>query len=128
MESAFSRAWTKEQETKRQQERAEDIRLSSEKESRAMAHDKEMAILNKSLSAGSSKQAAEDKHAQTFDSAFNWMTNFYNAHKDQKETQWWTENDENGAMAKLTDKYGEEFNDQEMNYILYEARKKSWGQ
>lgn len=68
---------------------------------------------------------AEAKKASTYNEAYNYAKNQYAVNNsDENQKGGWTEST---LQPDLIKKYGKSLSPEELNYILYEARKETWG-
>lgn len=106
------------------QSKQQDIGFTQDAYNRAFQ--KEQAAAARAASRSSSRRSggsASNKAEDTFNQAFNYAQNLFNSNADKKTEDFWTENK---ALPDIVKKYGSKLDQDQINWILYEARKATW--
>lgn len=85
---------------------------------------KEQAAKNTARSSRGGGSTRAVKAEDSFNSAYDFAKNLYNSSQDKKTEDFWTEQT---ALPKLSQKFGSKLSPEQLNWILYEARKETWG-
>jgi hypothetical protein len=107
------------------QAKQQDIGFTQDAYNRAFQKEQAAAARAASRASSSSRRSssASAKAEDTFNQAFNYAQNLFNSNADKKTEDFWTENK---ALPDIVKKYGSKLDQDQINWILYEARKATW--